>query len=504
MTKFETKVSNHSVGGSAEPSNKFETKVSNHNHERVKLAFSGVKAPKDFVSKVLNTQGNISTITTQRTGDRRISKVFIIAATICLVLGLTVTVIATNFFGLRDLTLPDTGVVHSYERPDGTVEERLMQLIALSGFLGTPEHTASVEWQEFLNTYDVGGAAVAADASGDWGGVPEEFRGYVGVYSLEMAAKLSEIMERHGLALRGEMLDVHTQDELQESIATGPIFTDDSIWFMGYKFSSGTFQFDASYGDISFQFRASRKGVFDEVFLNIRNIEDYTEWNYENTNGTQLLLAQSGYKSLIVVETDVFFIAVNVLAGTDGDEWMPNISPFTRTDLEGFADLINFGQLRTDVPALVKDLPDIERIERSTTNKSVDVTATPIGKWIHVKSESYDRIETHISEEMVLMIYEDMYTILFYGDGAFDNYVRLQPNETLPGHRSVQGLLVHSENDLFELKDPSPFASTEEDFVNFTRGFTYGMSLPIRYDSSSGLLQYTDWDGNHHFFERDS
>ena len=469
------------------------------NHKRVKLAFSDIKAPKGFANKVLNTQGNISTITTQRTGGRRISKVFVIAATICLVLGLTVTAIAINVFGLRDLTLPDTGVVHSYERPDGTVEERPMQLIALSGFLGTPEHTASVEWQEFLNTYDVWGAAVAADASGDWGGVPEEFRGY-GVYSLEMAAKLSEIMERHGLALRGEMLDIHTQDELQNSISNGSIFSDDSIWFMGYKFSSGTFQFDASYGDIGFQFRASRKGVFDEVFLNIGNIEDYSEWNYENTDGTQLLLAQSNYKSLIIVETDVFFIAVNVLAGTDGDEWIPSVSPFTRTDLEGFADLINFGQLRTDVPALVKDLPDIEGIEIPAPNESVNVTAPLVGTWIHVKSESYDRIENNISEDMVLIIYEDMYTILFYGDGASDNYVRFTPNEILPGHRNIHGVLVYSAYDLFELKDVVHFAFADEDLVNFT----LGMSLPFRYDSSNGLLQYSDWDGNHHFFERNS
>jgi len=126
------------------------------------------------------------------------------------------------------------------------------------------------------------------------------------------------------------------------------------------------------------------------------------------------------------------------------------------------------------------------------------------GKWIHVKSESYDGLEISISEEMVLMIFEDMYTILFYGDGAFDNYVRFTPNVCLPGHRRAEGLLVPNGNDLYELEDVGPFASTEEDFVNFTQGWTPWMSLPVRYDSSGGLLQYTDWDGNHHFFERDS
>jgi len=469
------------------------------NHERVKLAFSDVKAPKGFANKVLNKQGNISVMGIQRTDSRRISKVVVIAATVCLILGLTVTAMATNIFGLRDFALPNTGVVHSYVRPDGTIGERSQQLVALSGFSGTPEHTASVEWQEFLNTYDVWRAAIAADASGDWGGVPEEFRGY-GVYSLEMAAKLSETMERHGLALRGEILDIHTQDELQDSIANGSIFSDDSIWFMGYKFSSGTFQFDGSYGNIGFQFRASRKGVFDEVFLNIGNIEDYTEWSYENTNGTQLLLAQSNYKSLIVVETDVFFISVNILAGTDGDEWMPSVPPFTRTDLESFADLINFEQLRTDVPALVYDLPNIEEIEVPAPNESVDVASSLIGTWVRVKSESHNRVETHISEEMVLIVYEDMFTVLFYGDGASDNYVRFTPNVILPGHREVQGVLVNSGYDLFELENITHFSFAEEDLVNFT----WGMNLPFRYDPSNGLLQFSDWDGNHHFFERES
>ena len=279
-------------------------------------------------------------------GGRRLMRVAVIAAAICLTLAFTVAAIATNFFGLRELALPqpETEVVHVFELPDGSIEERPQQLITLQGFAGSPEHAAAVEWQEFLNTYDVVAAAVAADAAGDWGGVPEEYWAY-GVYSLEMVAKVDEIAGKYGLSLLGEKLVFDSMEEFQKSIASGYLFTDDSIAFNGYKFTSGTFQFDG-WGLIEFQFRASRKGVFDSVFLNIGSIDDYTEWNYENAFGTQLILMQSEYKSLIILETDIFFIVVNVLVGTDGDFWQESTPPFERSDLEHFADLIDFSQIK--------------------------------------------------------------------------------------------------------------------------------------------------------------
>jgi len=236
----------------------------------------------------------------QRQGGNRLARSLAVVALCIFLVGGSITAFATNFLGLRNLILPGG--------------EPSTQLISLQGFAGSKEHAAAAEWQSFLSTYDV--AAVVAALGNNWGDVPEEYRPY-GAYDMTMAEKIREIAGKYELSLFGKMSDL-AQEELQAGIATGPLFTDDSIWFGGYLYESGTFQFDAGHGDLGFQFRSSRKGVFDNVFLNIGDIANYSEWNYKNAQGTPLLLMQSGDKSLILLETDTAFIVVNVLAGTDG------------------------------------------------------------------------------------------------------------------------------------------------------------------------------------------
>jgi len=73
------------------------------NHERIKLAFGNVNAPKGFADRIISTQDNITMINTQQTGSRRINKVFFVAAAIILTLGFTITAIATDLFGFRSI-----------------------------------------------------------------------------------------------------------------------------------------------------------------------------------------------------------------------------------------------------------------------------------------------------------------------------------------------------------------------------------------------------------------
>jgi len=269
---------------------------------------------------------------------RRVIKAIAIAAVLSLVVGGTAMAYTAYRASLQDMALPGgEEIVIPVAMPDGTVEEQPLQLISLQGFTGSPEHSAAVEWQEYLNTVDIMAEAAAADIlykAGEWYGVPDEYMQY-GVYSAEMVAKLDEILEKYGLSLYGEctVFNFEDMEEFQNIIAHGPLFTDDSIQFAGYRFSDGTFQFDAL-GSHSFQFRASHKGVFDDVFLNVGDLDDYTEWGFENAHGFELILAQSSYKSLILLETDSYFIALNIF-GID-----------TPGELESFANVIDFGQIK--------------------------------------------------------------------------------------------------------------------------------------------------------------
>jgi hypothetical protein len=372
------------------------------------------------------------------------------------------------------LPQPDDEIVDIFELSDGTTEERSQQLVSLQGFAGSPEHAAAVEWQDFINSYDVVAAAAAVDATEDWGGVPERYRHY-GVFSLEMVAKVDEITEKHGLSLFGEMLELNNKDEFLESIAFGPIFTDSRIEFMGYQFSSGTFQFDG-WGLVDFQFRASRKGVFDNVFLNIRSVDDYTDWNYNNAHGYELVLTQSGYKSLILLETDIFFIAVNIMAGTDS---------FSQADLENFADMIDFSQLRSEVPDFGSALEE----RRNELNVAV---FSLFSEWVCTGSErglSPILPMWESDEFMYFEINDDMSFRLWRGDDL-----------SIPDNWSITGEIVSDGH--------SGYIAEASEITNqpFERDIQdIGIwAMQLRYDDSgSGLLRlYDNESGSSLMFEK--
>jgi len=86
-----------------------------------------------------------------------------------------------------------------------------------------------------------------------------------------------------------------------------------------------------------FEFRYCAKGVFDYVPLNIGNIEDYTQWQYETDCGVTVSLSQSAHKSIIILETEAAFITVNILEGNES---------FTASELEVFADTLDFSLLK--------------------------------------------------------------------------------------------------------------------------------------------------------------
>ena len=291
----------------------------------------------------------------------------LLAAMLCLDIGVAATAVATDFFGIRDLAVPNEETVLIVESPDGIIEEIPVQLISLSGFAGSPEHAAAVEWQLFLNEYDV--EATLAVLNNNWDGIPEEYRDY-GAYSAEMVAKIDEILLKYSLTLFGKWIHFDTARDFHDSIVTGPLFPDntESI-FMGYKFENGTFQFDGQYNlqyegsstMVSFQFRNSRKGVFDNVFLNVGDLSSYTEWNYESAFGMPLLLVNGSDKSLIIMETDNAFIVLNILDA---------LSPGA---LEAFADVIDFSQLMDYTAELSTDVSDDEPTGNAENNQEVSI-----------------------------------------------------------------------------------------------------------------------------------
>ena len=297
---------------------------------------------------------------------------------------------------------PGTEEQYKVMNPDGTLGNFTVPTgnLLLSGFAGRPEFDAVMEWlnRDSVAYVDIDGVSVGVrwdwEAEGfvnsetgefvtkgimvvdsqktldsltpeeledyivilrsDLDEIPEVYRWY-GVLSWGDVEKINEIVDRHGLVLYGEHFDYYSNnrswDEFQASVANGQ-FVDNSganfTLYPGYRWESGTFKFDAKYDGIEFSLRSSRKGTFDTVMITNIDINSFTdEWAYENVHGTNLLLVQSSNQSFIIADTETAFIVVSLGAETaTGTDLNRATLHITRSELENFADMIDFRQLK--------------------------------------------------------------------------------------------------------------------------------------------------------------
>ena len=168
------------------------------------------------------------------------------------------------------------------------------------------------------------------------------------VYTREMVEKLKEITEKYDLDVHRE-INIIEHDELCRRIG-GEFLSEEHGKYWAYLYDDGTFQFDGNayvegYGQVDYQLRRTVKGVFDEVTLNITDVSEYNQWQYETASGETVVLALGPGKALVLGDFPDCFIAVNVLAGTNPDDplWPGNLD---REHLEALADGIDFTVLK--------------------------------------------------------------------------------------------------------------------------------------------------------------
>ena len=87
-----------------------------------------------------------------------------LAAAAALLAALSALAVAANFFGLRDVLLPEKGSVLVTDE-DGMVipgEKEYKDFVSLSGWGDAPESRALAEWRAFLERYDQDGAIIGS------------------------------------------------------------------------------------------------------------------------------------------------------------------------------------------------------------------------------------------------------------------------------------------------------------------------------------------------------
>lgn len=275
-----------------------------------------------------------------------------LAASVALLAALSALAVAANFFGLRDVLLPEKGSVNVVDENGIVVpgEKELKDFVSLSGWADTPESRALAEWQAFLEGYDQDGAIISEIGNSPTGF--EERYGHYLVYTQEMADKLEEIIAKYDLKLHQWMEVVLPETWPQ---AVGGFFRENVVPYSGYIYENGTFRFDGDaelgagelkgYGPIEYQFSRSVKGTFDDVALNIGDLGGFEEWGYRAADGTSVTLGLGERnRSLILADLGDSFVLVNVLAGRQGDDVFSS-GPIGREELEELADSFLYSAL---------------------------------------------------------------------------------------------------------------------------------------------------------------
>ena len=386
---------------------------------------------------------------TMRRTKRSAKRFLMLAAVVCVLAALSAAAVATGFFGLREALLPEKGSVYATDG-NGIVipgEYEQKDFVSLSGYQDTPESKALAEWQAFLEDYDKDGSIISAIGN-DPTGFEDRYGLYL-VYTQEMADRLEEIVEKYHLRLHSRIEDVFPETW---PVAVGDFFEEHVTPYSGYIYEDGTFRFDGDavfedYGRIDYQFSRSVRGTFNDVALNIGNVEDFQEWDYQTAKGTSVTLGLGRRnRSILIADLGDSFVLVNVLTGEEGDDTFSS-GPIGKAELEALADSFDFSAL-----APVRT-PDLDAILDANTRCIEGPESQPSEE---IPEESEDQLyiqtgmRTETARDFVLMLAEriedgrkeEVANLLVYPaqvEVAAGTFTVNSPEEFLPYYDEVIG-----------------------------------------------------------------
>lgn len=369
------------------------------------------------------------TSTTRKPRSRRFWLIAAIAAVMLALVGCVAYMLS-----LRDLQL----TVNPYSEEYATESTEKTDIISLQGFVGTPNYQAAKEWAEFRKNYDPDNK-IMNSLSNEEMIMPEAYLSY-GCYTKEMTAKVDEICEKYGLNKQGAPALIYSTQQLYEAVGIDGILREnarakvniDPVYF--YKTGSFMLSCDTillgenspwSY-NLQYEFYCAMKTDFDDVLLNVGDIENYDQWEYTTWNGLQTLLALSSEKAMVIVDNGTVFTTINIMNPRVGDE-ISGEQMMTREALEAFADIFDF----TFVPQPINEAhwekaKQLEQAELDAYNAERDA-------WIHSdanpanQKDVADYLQHLIDYERTQNLYYGLYDL--NGDGEYELLVGSSESE---------------------------------------------------------------------------
>lgn len=220
------------------------------------------------------------------------------------------------------LSLDNLNLSEERQTDQRTGETETWNILSLQGFVGTDNYQATKEWYEFRQT-DTAPYDDFDRLHDDW---LDQYDAY-GCWSQEIKDKIGEICTKYGLELLGKAYNETDPNRILYNLGIKRITalptTADIQLSGGYYYLGGTFQLwgkttlsgpDCPWPyPASYTFRCAMKNAFDNVYLNIGDLDDFQQWNRTMANGTELLLALSDDRALILADKETCFITINII-----------------------------------------------------------------------------------------------------------------------------------------------------------------------------------------------
>ena len=329
------------------------------------------EAKEEHVLDAVNTRNGVQPQKKRLSLNRAI----LIAAVIAMMLLLVGCTIA-YVLSMQDLKIAEEDMVSHYG-DNGKLTaptEVTVDVLSLRGFAGSANQNATLEWYEFVKTYDVSKLPTEGENSL---GIPDNYYYVYDCKNWELVDKVDEIAEKYGLKLLS--MDTVVQrwqtdiffDALEIEGMLKPNAPASESAGSGYFYPEGNFKYDfemkLSGGDDVWPYEiwatmfCSNKDYFDPDVL-LLNIDDFEQWNYTTADGTQVLIAVNDHNGILFAETGNHYITVGLNTTMMLSD--SNTRRATKEDFQFAADCINFG-IQPKTENMVAAIPAMEEADKA-------------------------------------------------------------------------------------------------------------------------------------------
>lgn len=261
------------------------------------------------------------------------------------------------FLGLRQRNIGELPVTEKFDVYGHTVPqpEKTYHIASMSGFNNSPAQQASREWNEFQRTYDPGELTNTMDDPA----IPNRFEYTYSCWDQTMVDKVTQIAETYDVQLLGTwaVAQAWQREAAFEILGLGDLVLDSAPAEAAY----GACRIYPPYNfvsDIRLTLTGEKAPWTEEAFCEVYYLrsgylapndafyydpETTREWEYTTADGTQVLLALSGVKGLILAQQEEATVVIQLDMAWRQGPYLDEGTPLpTQAALEAMADCFDY------------------------------------------------------------------------------------------------------------------------------------------------------------------